>query len=140
MSYLEERRALKMGLSSPAKNDKDALTEWYNDQIRASLIFGRCENCGDKLPISMAINPRTVIAHIVDKSEKNGVPEVETHPDNRFFACAACHDFYDKASSDEIKIMPVYAKLRGRLRVFWNLIPETKRRRVPDSLRPEYNG
>lgn len=136
-NYLKERRALKLTGATSKKSedqDKETRTRWYAEQIKQAPK--KCENCNDSLKPTMAVNPTAVVCHIIAKSKQNGVPEVEFHPDNRFYGCGTCHDYYDKASPEEIEQMPVFLTLKKRVANFIAEIPASKLRRVPECLRP----
>lgn len=105
---------------------KDELTPWFNMQL--TMAPAHCENvaCREPLTESMAINPRTIVAHILPKSR---FPEVATHPLNRVFLCQSCHYKYDNGKAET---MPEVLRLCGyRLGMFINKVAVDNFKSIP---------
>lgn len=112
---------------------KRALTPWFETQLLQAPK--KCENCGADLRQSMAINPRTIICHIVPKNNDYGCPSVATHLLNRWYGCQKCHGIYD-TGGEKAAEMPVIPICKSRLGKFIDQIPEKERRHIPNFLIP----
>jgi hypothetical protein len=90
----------------------------------------------------MAINPASIVAHIVPKRKNFGCPSVEAHPLNRWFGCVDCHTKFDQNFEDASVItrMPVYKVVVQRLRQFINEIDPSELKNVPEYLQQAVNN
>lgn len=136
-SYLEQRREMKLkGKRSAAeqKQEDRNRADFFKQQI--SQAPACCENCKKSLRASMAINPASIIAHIVPKRTNYGCPSVETHPLNRWYGCIDCHTKYDTNFEDPKVIckMPVYKTVVQRLKQFIDQIAPAELKNVPEYL------
>ncbi len=128
-SKLKPKSQHQIAQSIADKARSVGLSVWFADQLLIAPQY--CENC--KKPINAAAysNPRTIIAHIVPKSEKSGFPSVATHPLNRWFGCGDCHTNYDKKGADYQETMRVAEICRDRFRSFMNEITNREAKRLP---------
>jgi 5-methylcytosine-specific restriction endonuclease McrA len=136
--YLLERRALKLKGPKTAKEEKadaQAKGDFYRDQ--AAQAPKKCEECGQPLAGTMAINPAAVVAHILPKRREGGCPSVALHKNNRFFACGNCHTNYDQKGATYVQNMSIFEVLKKRVATFYHLIPENEVQNVPAYFRPE---
>lgn len=95
-----------------------------------------CENCGNDLGYTKAINPRAMIAHILPKrdKEKGGCPSVQFHPMNRWFGCIDCHTNFDNMGEAYVLKMPVLIIIRERFDQFKDQVAEDERANIPNYL------
>lgn len=143
--FWQQRRDAKLANTKKPeavkRERKQNLAAWYEMQDTQAPAY--CENCGDSLIPTINFMSRAHICHIVEKSPTNGCPSVATHPLNRWFGCLGCHTFFDntvkaedKKTQDQVKQMPVFPILQGRMKIIYPSIEESERRRVPELLIP----
>ena len=160
MSYIEQRRNLKLGLvtkpvkehkpiaaesekkkaeKKAAKPSKDLQNDWFNEIEEREFANGKCNcwNCGDEILRPFA---RTAIAHILPK-RKNMFPSVATQPMNYLIlgAGCGCHAEYDRTWEDASK-MQVWPKAVERFLIFQSAIASDEFTRLPDILKEAANG
>ena len=129
--YWESRRKInstkKQNLEK--KEVKKELSVFFANQLKDNPEF--CEECGVSLRASKAINPRSVIAHILPK-RKSCFPSVATHSDNRLFLCVDCHSNYDNKGWDYISQMKVFELAKERLALFVDCLTEFELNKLPE--------
>lgn len=135
--YWQQRRALKLEGAKPAKVERAEKLEkakFFSDALKVAP--NRCQECNKPLVPTAAINPSAIVAHILAKSKKQGVPSMATNPLNRVFLCGDCHTDMDNHGCEYIQQMKIYPLLKQRVLLMWPGIPQSERRRVPECLRP----
>ncbi len=117
--------------SAPDAHKKVLLNQFFKEM--ALRIPGGCENCGRRLPHGTIDNFKVLatMAHIVPKRH---FESVMVHPDNLWYACQECHDTYDNAWVDAVK-MKVWPIVAERFKRFMNSIKDTELQFLPDALR-----
>lgn len=136
--YWQQRQALKLAGATTPKEErkkKEGKKEFFREQL--AKAGGHCENCGASVLSTMAINPNAIVAHILPKSGKSGLPSVATHPLNVWIACGDCHTNYDNKGAAFVQNMPIFEELKKRVAKFYNKIAQEERRRVPVYFRPD---
>lgn len=129
----------KVNSEKPKNKEKavlDLMGKKNRDIFFASQLLiapNHCENCGCSLSFSKSINPRSIIAHIVPKRDKDkgGIPSVALHPLNRWFGCIDCHTNYDSKGADFVKTMKVFPIVKERFAQFAHLIHESEIKNIP---------
>lgn len=96
-----------------------------------------CMESGKPLAPSMAINPRTIVAHILAKKKVGGVPSMQFDPRNVMYFDQDVHTDFDTKGSDHVKRMKTFEKMKARVNEMWGEIPADERRNVPDHFKPE---
>jgi 5-methylcytosine-specific restriction endonuclease McrA len=137
LPYWQQRQALKLGGPPPKKVErekKQEKKEFFRDQLAKAK--GQCENCGASVLGTVAINPAAIVAHILPKSGKSGLPSVATNPLNVWIACGDCHTNYDTKGAAYVQNMPIFEELKKRVAKFYHKIAADERRRVPVYFRP----
>jgi len=89
-----------------------------------------CEECGISLRASKAINPRSIIAHILPK-RTSGFPSVASHPQNRLFLCLECHGNYDNKGWEFVATMRVFELAKERLSCFIDCLTDFELSKLP---------
>jgi len=111
------------------KEVKKELSIFFANQLKDNPEF--CEECGVSLRANKAINPRSVIAHILPK-RKSCFPSVATNPDNRLFLCVNCHADYDNKGWEYVETMEVFELAKERLALFVDKLTHYEREKLPD--------
>ena len=111
------------------KEVKKEFSVFFANQLKENPEF--CEECGVSLRASKAINPRSVIAHILPK-RKSCFPSVATHLDNRLFLCVDCHSNYDNKGWDYVSQMKVFELAKERLALFIDCLTEFELNKLPE--------
>jgi hypothetical protein len=135
--YWQQRREMKLtGRPTRAeeKKEKKEKSDFFANSIKQAP--DHCQNCKKPLAPTKAISKAAVVAHILPKSKKQGVPSMATHEMNKVFLCGNCHTNMDNQGCDFILTMSILPLLRTRVAVMWPEIPANERRRVPECLRP----
>ena len=129
--YKEHRYKINSSKKSniEKKEVKKELNIFFANQLKDNPEF--CEECGVSLRASKAINPRSVIAHILPK-RKSCFPSVATHSDNRLFLCVNCHSDYDNKGWGYIAQMKVFSLAKERLSLFVDKLTEYEREKLPE--------
>lgn len=109
-------------LNASNKEQKQSLNVFFASQ--ALVIPKHCENCLKPLILTNSFERRSVIAHILPKSEKSGFPSISTHPQNRMFLgkWCGCHGNWDNKDADARKQMNCYKIALERFREFEELL------------------
>jgi hypothetical protein len=137
--YWQQRRDMKLkGKASAAdsKAEKTAKSDFFAQAIKSAP--SRCQNDNKPLAPTMAINKAAVVAHILPKSPKQGVPSMANNPLNFVYLCGDCHTNMDNHGCEFIQQMKIYPLMRRRVVLMWDHIPDNEKRRVPECLRPGY--
>lgn len=135
--YWKQRQEMKLKGPKPAKvehAEKVEKAKFFADALKEAPA--RCMECGKSLAGSQLINPTSIVAHILPKSQKQGVPSMATNPLNKVYLDIDCHTDMDKKGCDHIRKMKLYPLMKERVRLMWPDIPANERRRVPECLRP----
>lgn len=111
------------------KEVKKELRVFFASQLKYNPEF--CEECGISLRASKAINPRSVIAHILPK-RKSCFPSVATNSDNRLFLCVNCHSDYDNKGWEYVATMNVFELAKERLALFVDCLTEFEKQKLPE--------
>lgn len=128
----DDQSKVKKVRSAPGAHQTVLLNQFFAEM--ALRIPTKCENqCGTRLTRGTIDNwvVKAQLAHIVPKRL---FESVIVHPDNLWFGCKACHDRYDNAWTDAVK-MKVWPLVAERFQRFMNLIKDTELRHLPDALR-----
>lgn len=137
-SYLEQRREMKLKGPKPAslkRGEAKKKGDFFKTMIAAAP--SNCKNCNKYLVHTAKINPSAIVAHILPKSEKQGVPSMSEDPRNIVYLCGDCHTNMDTKGCDFMAGMKIYELMKRRVISMWDEIPSHERRRVPECLRPK---
>lgn len=123
----------------PTKKEKDKSKE--RNAFFQVMIARRPKNCqesGKPLIKSMAINPRSIVAHILPKRDvdKGGVPSMQYDERNILYLDQDVHTDMDRQGEAYITKMKLYPVMKKRVEEMWPEIPENERKNVPQYLRP----
>lgn len=139
--YMEERfqKMLNSGKTTKknALADKKKKADFFVDAIKKAPK--KCQECGEPLAGTIAINPAAVVAHILPKRENGGCPSVAAHPLNKVYLCGDCHTDMDNMGGKKgvhLKLMKIYPLMRERVAAMWPEIAEHEKKNVPDTLKP----
>lgn len=111
------------------KADKKRLTVFYNEML--NVMPFTCQECDDPLFKSQVLNPRTPIAHILDKAH---FKSVDTNPDNIVFLCQLHHGRLDNQREKYLSTSKLTTIIKQRVQVLIPLLTEDELKRVPDYL------
>lgn len=135
--YWQQRLEMKLQGAKPAavkRKEQTAKVAFFaNGVLQAPK---NCENCGNPLAGTKAINPAAIVAHILPKSKTSGCPSVALHPLNKWFACGDCHTDYDNKGAAYVQSMPIFSVLKERVALFYDEIEPNEKRKVPEYFRP----
>lgn len=108
--------------NSATKEQKAALNVFFASE--SLIIPPACENCLKPLKLNNAFERRSVIAHILPKSDKSGFPTVATHLKNRMFLgkWCGCHGNWDNKDAAARQKMNCYPLAIERFRKFEHLL------------------
>lgn len=118
-----------------AKLDKELkgkIDHFYEYALNAAPRH--CEECGARLSESVVINPRTIVAHLLQKRKTGGFPSVAAHPENKAYLCQTCHDRYDNKGKDFIVKMKLYPEIKRRVSLLLPHLTPEELTRVPGFL------
>lgn len=129
--YWEYRQNINSSKKSnlEKKEVKKELSIFFANQLKENPEF--CEECGVSLRASKAINPRSIIAHILPK-RKSCFPSVATHSDNRLFLCVDCHSNYDNKGWEYVATMKIFNLVKERLALFVDCLTEFELNKLPE--------
>jgi hypothetical protein len=135
-SYLEQRREQKLGIKPAAdeKKEKAEKSNFFKTKIKNAPA--KCENCRKPLAGTMAINAAAVVAHVLPKRKKNGVPSMATNPLNVVYLCGDCHTNMDNKGAAFVASMKIYPLLLKRVALMFPHIPDEEKKNVPEHLLP----
>jgi hypothetical protein len=135
--YWQQRQEMKLKGPKPEavkRKEQTAKVAFFaNGVLQAPK---NCENCGNPLAGTKAINPAAIVAHILPKSKTSGCPSVALHPLNKWFACGDCHTDYDNKGAAFVQSMPIFSILKERVAQFYDEIEPNEKRKVPEYFRP----
>lgn len=155
--YLEERRAVMMGLQpkagkkepvpiakisekkkqemKDAKPQQELQEEWFARKI--SEQTGVCMECGGSTKSAIYVYAKATVAHILPK-RKGMFPSVATHEHNALELCATngCHARYDISWEDaaQMKCWPIAVE---KFKSIYPSIAAAEKRHLPDVLLQE---
>lgn len=135
--YWKQRQEMKLKGPKPSKvehAEKVEKAKFFAEALKEAPA--KCMECDKSLAGSQLINPRTVVAHILPKSDKQGVPSMKTNPLNKVYLCGDCHTDMDTHGCDFISQMKIFPLMLERVKIMWPDIPHNERRRVPQCLKP----
>ena len=119
------------------KEAKKEFSVFFANQLKDNPEF--CEECGVSLRASKAINPRSVVAHILPK-RKSCFPSVATNSDNRLFLCVNCHSDYDNKGWEHVAQMKVFELAKQRLALFVDCLTDFEKSKLPEIFKQKENG
>lgn len=135
--YMLQRQKLKnSGGPTPdqEKKEKKEKGDFFDAMIKKAPR--NCMETGKPLGPTMAMIASAVVAHILPKSKKDGVPSQATNPLNIVYLTGDVHTDFDRKGKDFIVKMKIFPLLRERVAEMWDSIPQEERRRVPEYYNP----
>lgn len=136
-SYLEQRREMKLNGKKPEqvkRLEKLEKAKFFQDSIKQAPR--KCQECGNSLAATIAINAAAIVAHILPKRKNGGCPSVANHPLNKVYLCGDCHTNMDNKGARFVTKMKLFAFMKDCVAKMWAVIAPEEQKNVPEYFKP----
>ena len=115
----------KEGKFKADKERKERLTKFYDEMLNVAPFY--CQDCGIHLSGSIQINPRSIVCHILEKTNYHSV---ECNPDNIVYLCNLHHSRLDGNLEKYLLESPIAPLIKERVQLLLLLLTQSELSKV----------